>query len=158
MVATGTATGAEPVLDVRSLAPVQRITVFVARWPPPSSVRSASAIAAAYPYQSLIYHRSDVDQPILKLWNAYIPVGADEAVTRPIGLLLVRRPTVPGLLALLKPILLRVAQNIFREDKEMMELEQKAYVAQGVDLTKETAPFLLELRRLLQTHALRAEL
>jgi phenylpropionate dioxygenase-like ring-hydroxylating dioxygenase large terminal subunit len=108
-------------------------------------------IATDYPYQSLVFHRAGIAEPILKLWNAYIPVGVQEKITQPIGVLVVRRPTLPGLLFLLRPLLLSIAQRIFEEDREMMELEQNAYDQQGTDRTREDAPFLSELRRVLLT-------
>lgn len=118
------------------------------------SAQNEATISTDYPYQSLVLRTSGVREPIIRLWNAYIPVGEREDVTRPVGLLLVRRPIVPGLLSALKPILLGIALRIFEEDRKMMELEQRAYDLQGSDQTREEAPFLLDLRQLLRDRGL----
>lgn len=106
-------------------------------------------VATTYPYQSLTLWRDDIAEPILKLWAAYVPIGKNQESTRPTGLLLVRKPWIPGLLELTRPVFEFFANGVYNEDKRILELEQAAFNELGHDGNQEVVPFLLELRRLL---------
>lgn len=120
----------------------------------PNDLRSTHArdfvtIATQYPYQTLLLRRPGLDEPLLKLWLAYVPVDRAQNISQPTGLLIVRKPSFPGLLCLLRPLFLCFANAIFREDRRALEAEQRAYDLQGSDWNQEILPFMLDLREIL---------
>jgi hypothetical protein len=68
---------------------------------------------------------------------------------RSFGLLMIRRPKFPGLLAIAWPVIRYFAQSVFAQDKMAVEAEQRAWEAQGADCNREISPVLLELRKVL---------
>jgi phenylpropionate dioxygenase-like ring-hydroxylating dioxygenase large terminal subunit len=108
-----------------------------------------ATITTQYPYQIFQVRRSGLDEPLLKLWLAYVPVGRDQKINRPTGLLMVRKPRVSGLLYGFLPLFAFVLNKIFREDRLALEAEQRAYDLQGGDWNQELFPFILDLRKLL---------
>jgi hypothetical protein len=83
------------------------------------------------------------------LWIAYVPIDAEQRSNRTFGLLSVRRPKIPGLLDLAWPALVWFTERIFREDREIVEMEQAAHDKQGADWNQEVFPVIRELRALL---------
>ncbi|MEF8762211.1 hypothetical protein, partial [Stenotrophomonas sp. A3_2] len=69
---------------------------------------------------------------------------------RTFGLLSVRRPPVPLVLALAWPLLVMFTERIFAEDRQIVEFEQAAFDQQGADWNREVFPPILELRDLLR--------
>ncbi|MBI4424951.1 MAG: aromatic ring-hydroxylating dioxygenase subunit alpha [Elusimicrobia bacterium] len=106
-------------------------------------------IRTQYPYQTLTFCRADQELPALDLWLAYSPVDARQRVTHSYGLMMIRRPAVPGLIHLFWPFIVLFTEGIFSQDQRIMEQEQQAFDAQGRDLNQEVFPVIRELRELL---------
>jgi renierapurpurin 18,18'-hydroxylase len=106
-------------------------------------------IRTEYPYQTLRFWTAGTAAPALSIWNVYVPVDREQRTNHTFGLLMVRRPKVPGLIHLLWPAIVWFTENIFREDKRIVEEEQRAFDAQGSDWNQEIFPIILALRRLL---------
>jgi renierapurpurin 18,18'-hydroxylase len=106
-------------------------------------------IRTDYPYQNLIVYRSHSTTPTVRLWAAYVPIDDEQRRNRSFGLLMIRRPSIPGLLTLAWPLIRYFAQSVFRQDRLAVEAEQQAYDTQGADWNHEVSPVLLELRRVL---------
>jgi renierapurpurin 18,18'-hydroxylase len=87
--------------------------------------------------------------PVLHVWLGYTPVNASQHKNRTFIVLSVRRPRLPGVLEMLWPVLTWFTNRVFDEDREIVEMEQAAYDAQGGDLNQEVFPAINELRELL---------
>ena len=111
--------------------------------------RDLMTIRTEYPYQSLKFWTAGSEAPALDLWNVYIPVDREQRINQTFGMIMVRRPPIPGLLDVLWPFVAWFTEGIFKEDKWIVELEQQAYDAQGADWNQEISPAILELRDLL---------
>ncbi len=105
-------------------------------------------IRTEYPYQTLRIWTGG-DEPVMHLWICYTPVDAEQKVNRTFGLLSVRRPKIPGLLDAAWPLLVWFTERIFREDREIVEMEQLAHDRQGSDWNQEVFPPIRDLRALL---------
>jgi phenylpropionate dioxygenase-like ring-hydroxylating dioxygenase large terminal subunit len=105
-------------------------------------------IRTDYPYQTLTFQMDDGD-PVLSVWLGYTPIGADQRANRTFGYLSVKRPKVPLLINLAWPFIRMFTESIFREDKEIVEMEQAAHDAQGRDLNQEVFPPIKDLRAVL---------
>jgi phenylpropionate dioxygenase-like ring-hydroxylating dioxygenase large terminal subunit len=105
-------------------------------------------IRTEYPYQTLRIWTSG-DQPVMSLWIAYTPIGHEQRRNRTFGLLSVRRPKIPFLLDMAWPALIWFTNRIFAEDRQIVELEQAAYDAQGADWNNEVFAPIRDLRDLL---------
>ncbi len=110
-------------------------------------------IRTDYPYQTLRIWTSG-DEPVMHLWICYTPVDAGQRINRTFGLLSVRRPKVPGLLDAAWPVLVWFTERIFREDRAIVEMEQRAHDAQGADWNQEVFPPIRDLRTLLAANGL----
>ena len=110
--------------------------------------RDKMTIRTEYPYQTLRIWTSG-DEPVMDLWIAYTPIGADQKSNRTFGLLSVRRPKIPSLLYMAWPVLVWFTERIFAEDRAIVEMEQDAYDKQGADWNEELFPPILDLRALL---------
>jgi phenylpropionate dioxygenase-like ring-hydroxylating dioxygenase large terminal subunit len=110
-------------------------------------------IRTDYPTQSLkVWVGRDIKQsndPVLDVWLGYTPLDAQQRTNRTYGYLSVKKPPVPGLIHVVWPFVTWFTENIFREDKEIVEYEQKAYDAQGADWNNEVFPALRDLRGVL---------
>jgi len=111
--------------------------------------RDVMTIRTEYPYQTLRIHTSDAETPAMDLWIVYVPLDRAQRTHRTFGLLSVRRPKVPGLLDAAWPLLVMFTERIFKEDREIVEMEQAAHDAQGADLNQEVFPLIRNLRALL---------
>ncbi|MBV9783175.1 MAG: aromatic ring-hydroxylating dioxygenase subunit alpha [Acidisphaera sp.] len=107
-------------------------------------------IRTEYPYQTLRIRTSD-DTPVMDLWIAYVPLDREQRRNRTFGLLSVRRPKYPVLLDLAWPLLVMFTERIFKEDREIVEVEQAAHDAQGADWNQEVFPAIRNLRALLMS-------
>jgi phenylpropionate dioxygenase-like ring-hydroxylating dioxygenase large terminal subunit len=110
-------------------------------------------IRTDYPTQSLkVWVGRNIDQtedPVLDVWLGYTPLDAEQRTNRTFGYLSVKRPPVPGLIDAVWPAVVFFTEAIFREDKEIVEYEQRAYDAQGSDWNNEVFPALRDLREVL---------
>jgi renierapurpurin 18,18'-hydroxylase len=89
------------------------------------------------------------DEPVLDVWLGYTPLDAAQRTNRTYGYLSVKKPKIPGIIHAVWPLVTWFTENIFREDKEIVEFEQRAYDAQGTDLNNEVFPPLRDLRGVL---------
>ncbi len=111
--------------------------------------RDLMTIRTEYPYQTLKFWRMGNEHPALDLWNVYIPVDREQRINHTFGLMMLRKPSTPGLIKLMWPVFVWFTNFIFKEDRWAVELEQAAFDAQGADWNNEIAPQILQLRRLL---------
>jgi hypothetical protein len=106
-------------------------------------------IRTDYPHQGLVVLRSHSEAVAIRLWAAYVPLDAGQRRNRSFGMLMIRRPKIPGLLAIAWPVIRYFAESIFTQDRIAVEAEQRAWDAQGGDRNQEVSPVLLELREVL---------
>jgi phenylpropionate dioxygenase-like ring-hydroxylating dioxygenase large terminal subunit len=111
--------------------------------------RDLMTIRTEYPYQKLKFWTAGSTEPVLDLWNVYIPVDAAQRINHTYGLMMVRRPKIPGLIDLLWPFIVWFTNGIFAEDRWVCELEQAAFDAQGEDRNHEIFPTVRALRKVL---------
>jgi len=110
--------------------------------------RDVMTIRTEYPYQTLRIQTGDED-PVMDLWISYVPQDADQMTNRVFGLLSIKRPKIPGILDAAWPFLIAFTERIFREDREIVELEQAAWNEAGRDRNQEVFPVINNLRSLL---------
>jgi hypothetical protein len=110
-------------------------------------------IRTDYPSQSLRVwvgrNLQETEDPVLDVWLGYTPLDAEQKTNRTYGYLSVKKPGVPGLIHAVWPFVVWFTENIFREDKEIVEYEQQAYDQQGTDWNNEVFPALRDLREVL---------
>ena len=110
-------------------------------------------IRTDYPSQSLkVWVGRDIQDttdPVLDVWLCYTPLDLEQRTNRTFGYLSVKKPRVPGLIHAVWPFVVWFTENIFREDKDIVEHEQRAYDAQREDLNNELFPPLRDLRGVL---------
>ena len=110
--------------------------------------RDVMTIRTEYPYQTLRIRTGDT-LPVMDLWIVYVPLDQAQRTHRTFGLLSVQRPKIPGLLDAAWPVLVLFTERIFKEDREIVEMEQAAHDAQGEDRNQEVFPLIRNLRELL---------
>lgn len=91
----------------------------------------------------------DTQDPVLDVWLGYTPLDDAQRTNRTFGYLSVKKPPVPGLIHAVWPFVTWFTENIFREDKDIVEHEQRAYDAQGGDWNNEIFPAVRDLRSVL---------
>jgi phenylpropionate dioxygenase-like ring-hydroxylating dioxygenase large terminal subunit len=110
-------------------------------------------IRTDYPTQNLkVWVGRDIQQssdPVLDVWLCYTPLDAEQRTNRTYGYLSVKKPRIPGVIHAVWPFVTWFTENIFREDKHIVECEQRAYDAQGGDWNNEVFPALRDLRSVL---------
>jgi phenylpropionate dioxygenase-like ring-hydroxylating dioxygenase large terminal subunit len=110
-------------------------------------------IRTDYPAQSLkVWVGRDIQptqDPVLDVWLGYTPLDAQQRTNRTYGYLSVKKPRFPGLIHAVWPFVTWFTENIFREDKQIVEHEQRAYDAQGADWNNELFVPLRDLRMVL---------
>lgn len=111
--------------------------------------RDLMTIRTEYPYQTLRFWTAGSAEPALDLWNVYIPLDAAQRSNHTYGLMMIRRPSMPGLINLLWPFIVWFTNGIFAEDRWICELEQAAFDAQGEDRNHEIFPAIRELRQII---------
>jgi phenylpropionate dioxygenase-like ring-hydroxylating dioxygenase large terminal subunit len=115
--------------------------------------RDHMRIRTDYPYQSLRVwvgrDIQDTQDPVLDVWLGYTPQDAQQRTNHTFGYLSVKKPPVPGVIHAVWPFVTHFTENIFREDKEIVEFEQRAYDAQGSDWNNEVFPPIRDLRTVL---------
>lgn len=105
-------------------------------------------IRTDYPYQTLTFAMDDGD-PVLSVWLGYTPLDKDQRSNRTFGYLSVKRPGLGWLIEPVWPFITLFTESIFREDKEIVEMEQAAHDAQGTDWNNEVFPPIRDLRQVL---------
>ena len=105
-------------------------------------------IRTDYPHQSLRFW-VDEGEPVLSVWLGYTPLDKAQRTNRTFGYLSVKRPGVPLLLDLAWPFITLFTESIFKEDKEIVEMEQAAHDEAGHDRNNEVFPPIRELRAVL---------
>jgi phenylpropionate dioxygenase-like ring-hydroxylating dioxygenase large terminal subunit len=111
--------------------------------------RDLMTIRTEYPYQRLKFQSAGSSEPELDLWNCYIPVDREQRSNRTFGLMMFKKPKIPGLMNLLWPFIIWFTEGIFAEDRWIVELEQQAHDAQGEDWNQEIFPIIQGLREVL---------
>jgi phenylpropionate dioxygenase-like ring-hydroxylating dioxygenase large terminal subunit len=106
-------------------------------------------IRTDYPYQSLTLQRSGDEEPALHLWSVYIPVTRDQRTHKSFGMLMIKKPPIPGLIYLFWPFMRWFTERVFSEDRMAVMAEQQAYDRQGGDWNNEVFPLILDLRNVL---------
>ena len=67
--------------------------------------RDLMTIRTEYPYQTLKFWTAGSEQPALDLWNAYIPIDHLQRINHTFGLMMIRRPGIPGVIELFWPFI-----------------------------------------------------
>jgi renierapurpurin 18,18'-hydroxylase len=112
--------------------------------------RDVMTIRTEYPYQTLRIRTND-DTPVMDLWIAYVPLDLRQRTNRTFGLLSIKRPKIPGILEVAWPLLVMFTERIFREDRDIVQMEQAAHDMQGEDRNQEVFPLIRNLRALLRS-------
>jgi phenylpropionate dioxygenase-like ring-hydroxylating dioxygenase large terminal subunit len=111
--------------------------------------KDVMTIRTEYPYQTLQI-RTVEQTLVMNLWIVYVPLDREQRTNRTFGLLSIRKPGIPGVLNLAWPLLVWFTERIFKEDREIVEAEQRAHDSQGADWNHEVFPVINELRALLR--------
>jgi phenylpropionate dioxygenase-like ring-hydroxylating dioxygenase large terminal subunit len=111
--------------------------------------RDLMTICTNYPYQTLRFWTAGAEHPALDLWNVYVPVDREQRVNHTFGLMMIRKPSIPGLIHLFWPFMIWFTEGIFAEDRWIVEEEQKAFDLQGADWNQEIFPVIQGLREVL---------
>jgi phenylpropionate dioxygenase-like ring-hydroxylating dioxygenase large terminal subunit len=112
--------------------------------------RDVMVIRTEYPYQTLQFWPAGAESPALDLWNCYVPVDREQRVNHTYGLMMIKRPPrAPWILDLVWPVIVWFTEGIFREDREIVELEQAAFDAQGEDWNNEIFAVIRGLKAVL---------
>jgi renierapurpurin 18,18'-hydroxylase len=114
-------------------------------------------VRTGYPYQTLRFQTGGSEHPALDLWIAYVPRDKEQRTNHTYGLMMIRRPSIPGLLEVLWPGIIWFTNHIFQEDRDICELEQTAFDAQGADRNHEIFPVIRTLRRVLTMNSVAQE-
>lgn len=107
-------------------------------------------IRTAYPYQTLQFWPAGDVEPALDLWNIYVPVDAEQRVNQTYGLMMIKKPGLPGLINLLWPAIVWFTNGILGQDQKIVEAEQRAWDEQRRDRNQEIFPVIQKLRVLLR--------
>ncbi|PTR03371.1 phenylpropionate dioxygenase-like ring-hydroxylating dioxygenase large terminal subunit [Paraburkholderia sp. GV068] len=111
--------------------------------------KDVMTIRTEYPYQTLQIRTSEKTL-VMDLWIVYVPLDREQRTNRTFGLLSIRKPGIPGALNLAWPLLVWFTERIFKEDREIVEAEQRAHDSQGADWNHEVFPVINDLRALLR--------
>jgi phenylpropionate dioxygenase-like ring-hydroxylating dioxygenase large terminal subunit len=106
-------------------------------------------IRTQYPYQTLSLRRSGAEHAAFDLWVAYVPYDREQRTHVSVGMLMIEKPRVPGLIHVFWPLIRRFTESVFTEDRMAVEAEQRAYDVQQGDWNQEINPVILALRQVL---------
>jgi len=106
-------------------------------------------VRTEYPYQILKFWTAGSKEPALDLWITYVPIDKKQRQNHTFGLINIRKPGIPGLLDVLWPFIIWFTNGIFNEDRWVVEMEQKAFDAQGEDWNQEIFKVVQRVRELL---------
>jgi hypothetical protein len=116
---------------------------------PGGSRQDLMTIRTDYPYQTLKFWTAGSKEPSLDLWNVYVPVDRKQRLHHTFGMIMVRKPSIPGLINVMWPFITWFTESIFKEDRLIVEAEQRAFDQQGADWNQEVSTVILALRELL---------
>jgi phenylpropionate dioxygenase-like ring-hydroxylating dioxygenase large terminal subunit len=128
--------------------PLGEAVVFGSRKGNSQNNRDVMTIRTEYPNQTLQIFAGE-DTPVMNLWINYVPLDHAQRTNRTFGMISIRRPRIPGLLQAAWPALIWFTEAIFREDRGIVESEQRAHDEQGRDWNQEVFPAMHDLRALL---------
>jgi phenylpropionate dioxygenase-like ring-hydroxylating dioxygenase large terminal subunit len=111
--------------------------------------RDLMTIRTEYPYQTLKFWTAGSKEPALDLWNVYVPVDRAQRTHHTFGMIMVRKPRLPGLINIMWPFITWFTEGIFKEDRLIVEAEQRAFDQQGADWNQEISPVIVALREVL---------
>ncbi len=117
--------------------------------PEPGSGQDLMTIRTEYPYQTQKFWTAGSEEPALDLWNVYVPVDRAQRVHHTFGMIMVRKPRLPWLINLMWPFIIWFTEGIFKEDRLIVEAEQRAFDQQGADWNQEFSSVILALRKVL---------
>jgi phenylpropionate dioxygenase-like ring-hydroxylating dioxygenase large terminal subunit len=117
--------------------------------PPAAPAGDLMTIRTQYPYQTLSIRRGGARDPAFELWAVYVPQDDAQRSHISVGMLMIERPRVPGLITVLWPVIRRFAESVFAEDRMAVEAEQRAWDRQQADRNQEINPVILALREVL---------
>jgi renierapurpurin 18,18'-hydroxylase len=106
-------------------------------------------IRTHYPYQTLKFWTAGSTDPALDLWNIYVPLDREQCRNQTYGLMMVRKPGIPGLMNLMWPFIVWFTNGIFEQDRIIVEAEQRACNELGGDHNQEIFPIIQRLKQLL---------
>jgi len=106
-------------------------------------------IRTGYPYQTLKFWTAGSSEPALDLWNIYVPLDHEQRRNQTYGLMMVRKPGIPGLTHLMWPFIVWFTNGIFAQDRLIVEAEQRACDELGGDHNQEIFPIIQKLKQLL---------
>ena len=109
-------------------------------------------IRTEYPYQTLQLVPENGGLPAFSLWVAYVPEDAEQRTNHVYGLLMIKKPPIPGGLRLAWPLIRRFTERVFAEDRMAVEAEQRAWDEQGEDWNHEVFPLIIDARDVLRTN------
>ena len=115
----------------------------------PKEGKDLMTIRTGYPYQTLKFWTAGSEEPALSLWNAYIPTDREQRVNQTYGVIMIKKPGIPGMINVLWPFIYWFTKGIFDQDRHIVEAEQRAYDLQGADLNQEVFPAIQRLKNLL---------
>lgn len=140
--------------------PLGEAAVFGGRRSGDHNDRDVMTIRTEYPYQTLRILPGGGDAPVMDLWIVYVPQDEAQKTIRVFGLLSIHKPEgIVGrsLMTLGWPVLVAFTEQIFREDRGIVESEQAAHDAQGGNWNQEIFPVIRELTGLLASCGVRPE-
>ena len=132
--------------------PLGEAAVFGGRRTADVNDRDVMTIRTEYPYQTLRILPAGGDAPVMDLWIVYVPTDKAQRKIRTFGLLSIHKPK--GVLGrtglnLGWPFLVMFTERIFKEDRWIVEAEQKAHDMQNANWNQEVFPVIRELTGLL---------
>jgi renierapurpurin 18,18'-hydroxylase len=109
-------------------------------------------IRTQYPYQTLQLVPDNAGLAAFSLWVAYVPEDAEQRTNHVYGLLMIKKPPIPGAIHLAWPFIRRFTERVFAEDRMAVEAEQRAWDEQGEDWNNEVFPLIIDVRDVLRTN------
>jgi phenylpropionate dioxygenase-like ring-hydroxylating dioxygenase large terminal subunit len=109
-------------------------------------------ICTSYPYQTLQLVPHEAGLPAFSLWVAYVPEDAGQRTNHVYGLLIIKKPPIPGALHLAWPLIRHFTERVFAEDRMAVEAEQQAWDEQGGDRNHEVFPLIIDVRAVLRAN------
>jgi renierapurpurin 18,18'-hydroxylase len=114
--------------------------------------RNVITICTNYPYQTLRLVPEGSGQAAFSLWVAYVPEDAEQGTSHVYGLLMIKKPPIPGALHLSWPFIRHFTERVFAEDQMAVEAEQRAWDEQGEDWNNEVFPLVIDVREVLRSN------
>jgi phenylpropionate dioxygenase-like ring-hydroxylating dioxygenase large terminal subunit len=109
-----------------------RVMVRVKPGDSPDRDHAIITIATRYPYQELCLALPS-GAVIFNMWAVYVPLGPAQNASQTFGMVMIRKPAVPGVIYLLWPLVRLFTEKVFAQDRQAVEAEQRAHDEQGAD-------------------------